>query len=56
MTPRSPGEPSGPTPPLRDPIMTNGEVRRAAARLLPGARFRRRLWFRYTLVWTKPYT
>lgn len=29
-------------------------VRSIAARVLPGARFKRRLYSRYTLVWIKP--
>jgi SAM-dependent methyltransferase len=40
--------------PVMDPIMTWGEARRATAHLLPGRRFRRRLLWRYTLVWDKP--
>jgi protein-L-isoaspartate O-methyltransferase len=35
----------------RPPEMTFAEVRREAVRLLPGARLRRRLFWRYTLVW-----
>ena len=30
------------------------EIRRAAARLLPGARIRRRFYYRYTLIWDRP--
>ena len=40
--------------PMRDPEVTFAEIRRAAARHLPGARLRRRLFFRYTLEWTAP--
>jgi SAM-dependent methyltransferase len=40
--------------PVEDSAMHWGEVRRAARRLLPGSRFRRRLLWRYTLVWDKP--
>ncbi|MEV5955569.1 class I SAM-dependent methyltransferase [Streptomyces sp. NPDC051987] len=40
--------------PVEDPIMTWGEVRRSTAHLLPGRRYRRRLLWRYTLVWEKP--
>lgn len=36
------------------PPETYSSMRRIAARLLPGARFRRRLYWRYTLVWVKP--
>jgi SAM-dependent methyltransferase len=39
------------TAPTREPAMSYGEVEREARRLLPGARFRRRLFWRYTLVW-----
>ncbi|MFJ8492210.1 class I SAM-dependent methyltransferase [Streptomyces sp. NPDC094038] len=42
--------------PVEDPIMTWREARRATAHLLPGRRFRRRLLWRYTLVWDKPGT
>ncbi|MEV6538477.1 class I SAM-dependent methyltransferase [Streptomyces sp. NPDC051665] len=35
----------------RPPEMTFAEIRREAVRLLPGARSRRRLFWRYTLVW-----
>jgi protein-L-isoaspartate O-methyltransferase len=38
----------------RSPEMTFAEIRRAAVRLLPGARLRRRLFWRYTLVWRAP--
>ncbi|MGH8967411.1 MAG: class I SAM-dependent methyltransferase, partial [Actinomycetes bacterium] len=44
----------GPPVPVRDARETYGEVRSAAARVLPGARFRQRLFFRYTLEWTRP--
>ncbi|GHE00177.1 class I SAM-dependent methyltransferase [Streptomyces alanosinicus] len=42
------------TAPTRDPEMTFDEIGRAAGRLLPGARLRRRLFWRYTLVWRAP--
>jgi SAM-dependent methyltransferase len=35
------------------PAMTYRQVRRLAAGVLPGAKFRRRLYWRYSLVWTK---
>ncbi|GAA1555518.1 class I SAM-dependent methyltransferase [Actinomadura kijaniata] len=44
----------GPDVPLTDPEMTWAEVREAAARLLPGAVFRRHVLWRYSLVWRKP--
>jgi hypothetical protein len=31
-----------------------GEIRAAATHVLPGCRVRRRFWYRYSLVWTKP--
>ena len=36
------------------PPVTYQEMRRLAARLLPGARYSRHLYWRYSLVWTKP--
>lgn len=36
------------------PPQTYPEIRRTATRLLPGARFRRPMLWRYSLVWTKP--
>ncbi|RZS61394.1 hypothetical protein EV386_1693 [Xylanimonas ulmi] len=39
---------------LRDPEETFAEVASTARAVLPGARVRRRLWFRYTLEWTAP--
>ncbi len=40
--------------PVRTPDETFREVAVAAASILPGARVRRRLWFRYSLEWTAP--
>jgi ubiquinone/menaquinone biosynthesis C-methylase UbiE len=40
--------------PVKDPDMTWGQVRATAARLLPGARYRRHLLWRYSLLWRKP--
>jgi SAM-dependent methyltransferase len=39
--------------PIREPSMTLGEIRRSASTLLPGARIRRHVLWRYSLVWTK---
>jgi hypothetical protein len=36
------------------PPHTYPQVRRLARELLPGVRFRRRLLWRYSLVWTRP--
>ncbi|WP_225824563.1 class I SAM-dependent methyltransferase [Streptomyces naphthomycinicus] len=46
------GRPASMTAPTRDPEMTFAEISREARRLLPGARLRRRLFWRYTLVWS----
>ena len=40
--------------PTRDPQESFGEVRAAVAVILPAARFRRRLYWRYTVVWNRP--
>ena len=40
--------------PIMAPDMTWSEVRKTAARLLPGVRYRRHLLWRYSLTWTKP--
>ncbi|MFI6292744.1 class I SAM-dependent methyltransferase [Nonomuraea sp. NPDC050790] len=40
--------------PVAEPTMTWSAVRREALALLPGARWRRRLLWRYSLTWTKP--
>lgn len=40
--------------PTRPAVETLPEVRGTAAVVLPGARVRRRLFWRYTLVWTAP--
>jgi SAM-dependent methyltransferase len=40
--------------PIHDPTETFAEIREAARRITPGAHIRRRLLFRYTLVWTRP--
>ena len=51
---RTRGE-TNPGAPIRDPDMTWAQVRTTAARLLPGARYRRHLLWRYSIVWTKPF-
>jgi hypothetical protein len=40
--------------PIMDPNLSWREVRAEAARLLPGARYRRHLLWRYSLLWRKP--
>ena len=45
---------SAPPFPVADPVLTYGEIRRVVQRELPGAHMRRRLFFRFTLEWTKP--
>lgn len=41
---------------LVEPRETFADIRRAARDLLPGARVRRRLYWRYSLTWTAPAT
>lgn len=48
------GADDGPVMPVRDPAETFAEISRTARAVLPGARVRRRLFFRYTLEWTRP--
>lgn len=43
-----------PSPIVWPPLETYASMRQIVARLLPGARFQRRLYWRYTLVWVKP--
>jgi len=40
--------------PVQHPGETLGEIRAACQTLLPGAVFRRHLFFRYSLIWRKP--
>jgi SAM-dependent methyltransferase len=40
--------------PIAPPAERYGEIARRAVRILPGARFRRLVLFRYLLTWTKP--
>ena len=40
--------------PVRDPEHSYGQVRTAARSILPGAQWRRRLYWRYSLVWQSP--
>jgi len=43
------------SPALRiDPDMTYAEIKRTSKAVLPGVAVRRRLFFRYTLLWRKP--
>jgi SAM-dependent methyltransferase len=46
--------PESTAPIVWPPPHTYPELRRLAARLLPGARFRRHLLWRYSLTWTRP--
>jgi len=50
---RARGE-GNPGAPILEPDMTWSQVRSAAARVLPGARYRRHLLWRYSLTWVKP--
>jgi deazaflavin-dependent oxidoreductase (nitroreductase family) len=40
--------------PINDPTTSYTEVRRIAGSQLPGHTYRRRLYFRYTITWTRP--
>ena len=40
--------------PMRDPEHSYGEVQAAARSILPGARWRRHLYWRYSVVWQAP--
>jgi 2-polyprenyl-3-methyl-5-hydroxy-6-metoxy-1,4-benzoquinol methylase len=42
------------TAPVLKPSLSYGQVRRLARAELPGSSFRRRLLWRYSLIWTKP--
>ncbi|MFJ1756075.1 class I SAM-dependent methyltransferase [Kitasatospora sp. NPDC088134] len=46
--------PASMTAPTRPATMTFPDITREARRLLPGARLRRRLFWRYSLVWQRP--
>ena len=46
--------PAPPPFPVQTPMLSFDEIRAAVAVKLPGARIRRRLFFRYTLAWTAP--
>jgi SAM-dependent methyltransferase len=48
------GAPGPPRPPIRPASMTLGQVRKEAARLLPGCTVRRLLFWRYLLVFRRP--
>jgi 2-polyprenyl-3-methyl-5-hydroxy-6-metoxy-1,4-benzoquinol methylase len=37
-----------------DPVMTYAEIKAAAEAILPGVQVRRRLYFRYTMLWRRP--
>jgi ubiquinone/menaquinone biosynthesis C-methylase UbiE len=43
-----------PAPTVWPPAHTYAEVRALASRVLPGGRYRRHLYFRYSITWTKP--
>jgi ubiquinone/menaquinone biosynthesis C-methylase UbiE len=47
-------EEGNPGAPIMEPDMTWAEVRKTAGQTLPGVRYRRRLLWRYSLVWNKP--
>jgi SAM-dependent methyltransferase len=45
---------AAPDMPVAAPDLSWREVRALSRRVLPGARYRRRLYYRYSVVWTKP--
>ena len=47
------GGPQPPDLPVRDPAESYAETRAVVQRLLPGARMRHRLFFRYTMAWDR---
>jgi SAM-dependent methyltransferase len=51
---RSPPAVAYQSPVIWPPPLTYREVRRLATGVLPGARYRRHLYWRYSLVWAKP--
>ena len=40
--------------PMQDPKEAWADIRDASRRILPGSRWRRRLYWRYSIVWDKP--
>jgi len=52
------GAPTAPytSPVIWPPPLSYRQTRSLAARVLPGVRYRRRLYWRYTLIWAKPGT
>ena len=50
----APGPADGPGFPVRDPEQTLGELAQVFADVMPGARLRRRVGFRYTAAWSAP--
>ncbi|WP_190824649.1 hypothetical protein [Saccharopolyspora pogona] len=50
------GKPHDRGMPVQDPTTTPHEIHAAAAQILPGAQVRRRLFWRYALLWRKPFT
>ena len=51
---RTSGVDPRPPVPVRDASVSLDELKRIAGDILPGAAFRRRLFFRHTISWTKP--
>lgn len=51
---RARGQWESPAPTVRPPPHTYAEIRSVAEQVLPGARFRRHLLWRYSLTWHKP--
>jgi len=51
---RRSSEPCYQSPIIWPPALTYRQARRVAEHVLPGVRYRRRLYWRYSLVWIKP--
>jgi Methyltransferase domain len=49
-----PPEPGYQSPVIWPPALSYRQARRLAERVLPGVRYRRRLYWRYSLMWLKP--
>jgi SAM-dependent methyltransferase len=47
------GVPNGPKPPVMDPELSLPEIRAHAQKVLPGAKIRRHLYWRYSLVYRR---
>lgn len=48
------GKPHDEGMPLKEPSDTRAEIQQVAAEVMPGVRIRRRLYWRYSLLWRRP--